>query len=55
MGYFDAMMKWEAGELSDEETVTLFQALIDDGTVWDLQGMYGRMAESLINAGLCYE
>ena len=54
MGYFEAMMKWEDGELTEEETVTLFQALIDDGIVWGLQGMYGRRAERLIDAGLCY-
>lgn len=55
MGWFDAMMKWEAGELDEDETVILFQGLIDDGLVWSLQGCYGRQAQALINVGLCTE
>lgn len=53
MDNFDMMMAWENGELSDEDTIVLFQNLIDSGLVWQLQGMYGRMAMALINHGYC--
>ena len=30
-----------------------FQALIDSGMVWSLQGAYGRQAAALIEGGYC--
>ena len=47
-------MEYEAGELDHEQIVEGFQKMIDDGTVWQLQGHYGRMAVNLISAGLCH-
>lgn len=47
-----ALMAYEAGELGDEETVELFQGLVDSGLAWQLQGFYGRTAVALIEAGL---
>ena len=41
--------------MDGEETVAFFQEMIDDGTVWQLQGSYGRAAQGLIDAGLCTE
>lgn len=49
----DKMMRWEAGELNKQQTTALFQQLIDSGFVWQLQGVYGRTAQALIDAGLC--
>jgi hypothetical protein len=49
------IVAYEEGELSEEDIVALFQDLIDDGTVWQLQGSYGRTAVALIGAGLCHE
>lgn len=43
----------EEGELSSDDTVALFQSLIDDGTAWRFQGCYGRMASDLLEAGYC--
>jgi hypothetical protein len=44
----------EGIEEGDEaDTLEAWQHLIDSGMVWHLQGSYGRMAEQLINAGLC--
>lgn len=48
------IIAYESGELSDEDTVILFQHLIDSGLAWSLQGHYGRTATALINAGLCH-
>ena len=53
MDTFDDMMAFEAGELSEKDTIAFFQRLIDSGLAWRLQGSYGRMAQSLIANGLC--
>lgn len=49
----DAMLAYEQGSLSEEEVVSLFQELIDEGWAWKLQGHYGRTAASLIEKGQC--
>ena len=52
--HLDFIMAWEAGEIESEaDLVAGFQSMIDDGTVWQLQGCYGRMADQLITAGYC--
>lgn len=48
-----AIIEFESGTLSDEGIVELFQHLIDTGLAWQLQGMYGRTAKALIDAGHC--
>jgi hypothetical protein len=48
------IIAYECGELSDDDTVAMFQELINDGSAWTLQGCYGRMAMRLIEAGLCH-
>jgi hypothetical protein len=47
------IIAYESGELNDDEIIVLFQALIDNGMAWSLQGAYGRQAEALIEAGYC--
>lgn len=44
---------YEQGELGEDETVELFQELIDSGEAWQLQGHYGRTAQAMLDAGLC--
>ena len=46
-------MAYEAGELEEAEIISGFQELINSGLAWQLQGSYGRMAQSLIDAGHC--
>jgi hypothetical protein len=47
------MMDFENGDLDEHQSIDLFQQLIDLGTVWKLQGLYGRMASDLIRNGFC--
>jgi len=47
-----ALIDWEEGSLNEDEEVALFQTLVTSGMAWTLQGMYGRRAQALINAGL---
>jgi len=48
----EKIIAYEDGTLNDEETVKLFQELVDTGFINHLQGSYQRMAELLINEGL---
>ena len=50
----DKIMDYENGELDHEEAVKMFQEMIDDQSVWKLQGSYGRVAMMLIEEGFCY-
>lgn len=47
------IMAFEAGELDDDDTIALFQRLINSGMAWQLQGSYGRNAPRLIEEGVC--
>ena len=48
------IIAFEQGETDEQETIEGFQALIDSGIVWSLQGSYGRTAARLIEAGYCF-
>jgi hypothetical protein len=47
------LIAYEEGALDDQETIDFFQDGIGNGWVWELQGHYGRTAQSLIDLGFC--
>ena len=53
MDLVDKIIDYESGMMEEEELITFFQELIDNGMAWSLQGHYGRTAMALIDAGLC--
>ena len=48
----ELIIKYESEGLGEEETIELFQHLVDTGMAWSLQGFYGRQAMALIEMGL---
>jgi hypothetical protein len=46
------IIEFEEGNLDREETINLFQQLVDTRLAWQLQGVYGRIAITLIDEGL---
>lgn len=46
------LIKFEEGQMEEQETLDFFQDLINTGMAWRLQGYYGRMAAHLIDQGL---
>ncbi len=47
------MIAFEQGDLSEQEEAKFFQKIINDGSVWSLQGTYGRHAMAAMEQGLC--
>ena len=47
------IVQYENDELNDEETIELFQELINTGLAWQLQGHYGRTAIQFLEEGFC--
>jgi len=45
------IIAFEDGQLEHHEVVELFQALVNTGLAWSLQGSYGRLAMQLIESG----
>jgi hypothetical protein len=48
------LLQYETDGLDMDETIELFQYLIDTDMAWSLQGHYGRTAQALIDQGLCH-
>lgn len=44
------LLRYEEGELDNDEIVDLFTQLVDNGMAWSLPGRYGRVARDLILA-----
>ena len=54
MPNIEQIIKYEQGAMDYDEMVHMFQCMINDGSVWRLQGHYGRTAKSLIDSGACH-
>jgi hypothetical protein len=52
MDHIDRIIAFETGELDEEQSLTLLQEMVDDGTVWKFQGSWGRTAADLLNRGV---
>lgn len=52
MNLTDQIIRYEAGELDQEETVELFRQLIATGLIYQLQGHYQRTARNLQQQGV---
>jgi|TARA_R110000796_G_scaffold149487_1_gene266298 hypothetical protein len=48
----EKLAAYECGKMTEEETIVLFQEMLDTGVVWDLQGHYGRTAGYLLDLGV---
>ena len=46
MNDIDDILRYEEGQMTEDEVLELFQRLIDSGAAWSLQGHYGRTATS---------
>lgn len=51
---FNLIIAYEQGELEEEDIILLFQALVDTGMAWQLQGNYNRTAKALIDKGIIH-
>ncbi len=52
MDMIDKIMAFEDGTLNENDTIKFFAELIETGRCWTLQGSYGRVANSLIDANI---
>ena len=48
----DRITEYEQGKIDEQQTIQLFQELVDSGLIMELQGHYGRFAAQLLEAGL---
>lgn len=45
---------YEAGFMDADDAIRLFQELVDTGVVWHMSQRYGRIAQSLLDAGMIF-
>ena len=51
MDFVAMISEYETDGLSPEREVKFFQAMADDGLLFELQGFYQRRAQDLVNSG----
>ena len=47
----DDIIRYEDGQMTQDEIIAMFQKLVNSGLAWQLQGHYGRAARDLILSG----
>ncbi len=47
MDHIDKIIKFENGEMDEQETIEFLTELRDSGLLFQLQGVYGRAAKAL--------
>ena len=53
--YASAIIAYEAGDMHSIDDITeLFQHLVDNNIIGELQGSYGRTAQEMIKAGMIH-
>lgn len=52
--YEDLFFLWQNGQADADETIELFQFLIDTELAWEIDANFEKMAEYLIAEGCCY-
>lgn len=52
MSDLDFIIAFESGECTEDQIIEGFQSLVNSGLVWSLQGLYGRTAQAMLDAGL---
>jgi hypothetical protein len=53
MKNLNKIIEYETEGLAEQDEIKFFQKIINDGSVWRLQGSYGRRASKLLEARLC--
>ena len=51
MEMVDDIVRYENGEMNEEQEVKFFQALLDTGTIFHLHGHYQRQMDRMIENG----
>ena len=51
--FIGQIVAYESGELDEDAIIELFQYLIDKNIIFSLQGTYQRMAQRMIDTGIC--
>lgn len=46
------IMCFEDGDMTEKQTISFFQELVNSGLAWKLQGCYGRYARAMLEEGL---
>jgi hypothetical protein len=52
MNMIDEIVRYESGEMDEEQEIEFFQALLDTGTIFSLQGHYQRQMDRMIENGV---
>ena len=51
MEMIEDIKRYENGEMDEEQEIEFFQALLDTGTIFSLQGHYQRQMDRMIENG----